>query len=131
MYSHKINSKYDFNKRDLPPIPPNTTVRIHSKDKREKWKRKGKVLSKRDEPRSYDVINENGNVVRRNRYQLIPTNEKFEVEFDYDTLEQDNPIDKEPGESEVETQVEVEPSVSNEYHTRSGRLSKKPDRYGY
>ena len=72
--------KYDHKKKDLATISPNTTVRIHSKNKNEKWKQKGILITKRSEPRSYDAINEKGNIVRQNRYQLIPTKEKFEID---------------------------------------------------
>ena len=63
--------------RKLPEIPTNTTVRIQSKNKNDQWSKKGVVLTKRAEPRSYDVLNEKGNVIRRNRRHLIPTNEDF------------------------------------------------------
>ena len=93
------------------------------------------LIAKRSEPRSGDVINEKGNIVRRNRCQLIPTNEKFEIDIDYENLLETN-INESPGDctnrvpqSEMNDNNEATSRV--EYRTRSGRISKKPDRYGY
>ena len=45
------------------------------------------MISKRPEPCSY-VLNEKGNIIRRNRWQLLPTNETInEVEMNtYDEI---------------------------------------------
>jgi len=113
---------YDARSRKLQPLEEETTVRINSKNDSPRWKRKGKIIAKRTEPRSYDVLNENGNIIRRNRIDLIPTKEKFEPEEErYDDL--------------LENETEIEP-ITNEgtlidqpYVTRSGRTVRKPDRY--
>ena len=128
----KTRMLYNRNKKDMPSIPPSTTVRILSKRKNEKWKKKGMVVSKRSEPRSYNVLNEKGNVVRRNRYQLIPTKEHFELDIDYDDLLQSN-VDPEriqSNEAQNEHQEQIQQANDDDYRTRSGRISRKPDRYG-
>ena len=84
----KMKEQYDRKSRDLSSLEPNTTVRIYSKNKDGNWKKKGMVLSRRVEPRSYNILNEKGNVIRRNRWQLLPTNEHFdggEYECEYDS----------------------------------------------
>ena len=84
----QIKTKYDSSSKDLKEIAPDTTVRILSRDKnRGNWRTKGKVISKRKEPLSYDVINERGNLIRRNRWQLRPTNENFDMEEDEDNFD--------------------------------------------
>ena len=130
-----MKTRYDENKRNLPPIKPNSSVRIHSKNEKTRWKEHGKVISKRNEPCSYDVLNQKGNVIRRNRYQLIPTNEKFDLDVEYDDLitEDINPVNTDSNTSQnvIEEQSQTAPVSTDNYHTRSGRLIKKPDRYGY
>lgn len=113
---------YDARSRKLQPLEEEMTVRINSKNDSPRWKRKGKIIAKRTEPRSYDVLNENGNIIRRNRIDLIPTKEKFEPEEErYDDL--------------LENETEIEPITSEgtlidqPYATRSGRTVRKPDRY--
>ena len=118
--------RYNSRSKDLIPIPPNTSVRIQSKGIKMNWKRRGKVLSRRNEPRSYNVLNDKGNIVRRNRHQLLPTREPFNYESDsmsYDESETDN-----------ENMAIDQPNVQAEregYRTRSGRVVRQPDRYGY
>ena len=126
-----IKEKYDKKSKDLPPISPDTTVRIYSRSKYGNWKQKGEVISKRHKPRSYDVINEKGNIIRRNRWQLLPTNETFnEVETNnYDEISL--PI-RDESDQEVPA-VELEPAVVpaietySGYETKYGRISKPPD----
>ena len=67
--------------RDLPVIEPGETVRVRT-DKEKNWKEKGKVVSRCDEPRAYNVMKSNGYIVRRNRRHLIPTNEPFQLRYD-------------------------------------------------
>ena len=83
--SRGSHEQYDRGVVDLKPISPQTTARIYSKEKKN-WGRKGKVVSKSSQPRSYNVLNENDNVIRRNRCDLIPTNEKYEPQIDYDAI---------------------------------------------
>ena len=51
------------------------------------WRKKGKVIEKSIEPRSYHVLNEKGNIVRRNRRHLIPCHDRFSIQHDYDPIE--------------------------------------------
>ena len=44
--NEQMKIKYDHKKKDLAPISPNTTDRIHSKNKNEKWKQKGMLIAK-------------------------------------------------------------------------------------
>ena len=58
-------NRYDSRSKDLQEIKPNTSVRIFNRNKKMgNWKQRGKVIAKRDEPRSYDIVNEKGNVIR-------------------------------------------------------------------
>ena len=68
--------------RQLPEIPDGSTVRIRT-DKDKSWSEMGKVVSKHPNPRSYNILNSRGNVVRRNRRHLIPTKEPFHVTKEY------------------------------------------------
>lgn len=125
----KAKHRYDKRSRDLPEIEPHTTVRIFSRSKYGNWRQKGKVLSKRKEPRSYNVLNDRGNIIRRNRWQLTPTNETFNedenIEHDFDEIEDDDPVEI-PAE---DPEIGIEPEI-HDYVTRSGRISRKPDRLG-
>ena len=129
--------------RDLPAIPPKTTVRIQSNDRHHKWVQKGMVLSKRNEQRSYNILNEKGNTIRRNRRQLIPTSDKFQIRREiHDT--HDNDIDDETSQhNEVMPCDAQKPPINqhddtqnnpiNPQHTvtRYGRVSKPPERLKY
>ena len=50
------------------------------------WDKKDIVMKQINRPRSYDVLNENGNVIIRNCRYLIPTNEKFTEKFSCDNI---------------------------------------------
>ena len=95
------------------------------------------MISARHEPRSYNVVNEKGNTIRRNRWQLLPTNETFEQEINYadDSISNDGDYQDDIGRDEVNVEQQSssnnESTNNSEYKTRYGRLSKKPVRYGY
>ena len=72
-------------RRKLPEIAPGTTVRIRT-DEQNLWDKKDIVLSQNNRPRPYDILNEKGNTVARNRRHLIPTTEKFNIKHDYDNF---------------------------------------------
>jgi hypothetical protein len=112
----KTKERYDQHAKDLPDIQPGTVVRIRAKED-EKWNQLGKVVEKCAQPRSYRVLNDKGNVVRRNRRHLIPCKDRFQIrnDFDYDDLE-------------VTTRPSS-PEPPNEIVTRSGRVVRKPTRY--
>ena len=64
----------------LPNISQGNVIRICT-DEQNLWDKKGIVIKQSNRPRPYHVINENGNVMIRNRRHLIPTNEKFTKKF--------------------------------------------------
>ena len=122
----RTKTRYDTKSKDLPPISPNTTVRIYSKSKSGNWKQKGNVISKRTEPRSYNILNEKGNIIRRNRWQLLPSNETCDDEISvYDDKISDDPIEQ------SNVTPEINSTDNANYRTRSGRIIRQPDRYGY
>ena len=82
----KVKKTYNQYARDLTNIEPGTTVRVRI-DKEKSWSQKGKVVKKCKQPSAYQVMNEKGNIVRRNRRHLLPTTESFKVTSDYDDLQ--------------------------------------------
>ena len=61
------------------------TVKIRT-DEEKTWGKKGSIIAPNDRPRSYNVLNEKGNLIIRNRRNLILTNEKLIVKHDYDNI---------------------------------------------
>ena len=55
-------------------------------DEEKTWDKKGSVIAPNDRPRSYNVLNEKGNLIIRNRRHLIQTNGKFIVKYNYDNI---------------------------------------------
>ena len=101
------NDEYRNKIKDLTHIKPNTVVRIRT-DREKDWKQTGKVLQKSSEPRSYLVLNEKGNIVRRNRKHLIPTNDEFRIDIDNEVM-QENQLQSTTSLVEPSSQI-VEPS---------------------
>ena len=124
----------------LPNISQGNTIRIRT-DEQNLWDKKGIVIKQNNRPRSYDVLNENGNVMIRNRRHLIPTNEKFTEKFSYDNIippttkspESIAPLQTANSPKPVTSSTTINPSkpiAPNETKvTRSGRVSKKRNRY--
>ena len=119
---------------ELKPLTPSTSVRIYSK-RNKNWSKKGQVVKKQVQPRSYEVINEKGNVIRRNRRHLIPTQESFDVDLNYDDLViDDNSNDQLPPAETHEESIETSNSQSEHTEPYKNRLRQNrsaPDRYGY
>ena len=67
---------YDRGAKLLKPIGSEDTVRV-KREKNALWKEKAKVLEQ-VAPRSFRVLLENGQVLRRNRQDLLKTNETFQ-----------------------------------------------------
>ena len=95
-------------------------------------------MAKLPQPRSYKVMKENGNIVRRNRRDLIPTLEKFGVDVNYDDLViSDNEAETTENTGTSRTEPIGEPEnvqVETEeipYRSRLRNNTKAPDRYGY
>ena len=124
----------------LPNISQGNTVRIRT-DEQNLWDKKGIVIKQTNRPRSYDVLNENGNVMIRNRRHLIPTNKKFTEKFSYSNIIP--PTTKLPervaspqtanSPKAVTSSTTINPSKTIAPNgtkvTRSGRVSKQPNRY--
>ena len=131
----EAKERYDSKSKDLKELSPGTTVRIFNRSKNGNWRQRGKIITKRSEPRSYDVLNDRGNTVRRNRRHLLPTKEKFDENDDTD-IDADDSSDVESSEAvtpeindTIPVQLDNDPEGHN-YVTRYGRVSKQPDRYG-
>lgn len=80
----------DHSIRQLPPLNPGDTVRI----KKGAWAMKGQVVQASGYPRSYNVVTEDGRIVRRNRRHLLPTKEAFRQRSRYEpdeVLNQETP----------------------------------------
>ena len=69
----------------LSTLKPGDTIRIKT-DEEKTWDKEESVIVPNDRPRSYNVLNEKGSLIIRNRRYLIPTNEKFIVKHDYDNI---------------------------------------------
>uniref|UniRef100_A0A3Q1GA47 Integrase catalytic domain-containing protein n=1 Tax=Acanthochromis polyacanthus TaxID=80966 RepID=A0A3Q1GA47_9TELE len=70
----KQKNYYDKATKTLTPLAKDDVVRIHDQDT---WSRKATVLQEVG-PRSYEVRTEDGNVLRRNRRNLLKTKEHFQ-----------------------------------------------------
>ena len=75
------------------------------------------------------MYNQKGNIIRRNRRHLIPTNEEF------DECTSSNAYDTETESieelSDVPNKITEDLDATPEYVTRYGREIHTPDRYGY
>ena len=71
---------------NMSSLSPDVTVRVRPNNN---WSRKGKIISKCEYPRSYNVLTEKGTTLRRNRHHLLKTDEQFEVqpEIEYDEID--------------------------------------------
>lgn len=110
---------YDRNTKVLEPLQPGDQCRIRSE--RNTWK-PGVVLSKCQEPRSYNVKTQSGSELRRNRQHLLKTNEtRLTREFnsDMENIQQKT----------AEPEVTSEPVRTEEKVTSSGRVVKMPKRF--
>ena len=125
---------HDTNTRELPELERGTIVEVRDgKD----W-RHAVVLGKAKQPGSYSIRLENGQVWRRNRRHLI----MVRAEDPFNNFENRNHIippanSYDTSESSSQTlrsehsNTALSAPVTNETRTRSGRLSKPPDRFSY
>ena len=111
---------HDRSAKDLPLLRQGAQVTIQD-PATGKWN-PGIVKDRCHEPRSYQIENENGNVVRRNRQQIRSTEQTILEDMDtpktIDT--EDSPKSTENSEAIV--------TQATPYKTRSGRLVQKPRR---
>ena len=114
---------YDSKAKNLTDLNVGDAVRLHGN---KSWDRRGVVVEKMAQPRSYQVETENGNVLRRNRRDLLKTKEQFEHDPFGTDLVSDS--DGEPCQEEVRPVVSSEATQdgSGGYVTRSGRTVRKP-----
>ena len=112
-------------KRNLPEIAPGTTVQIRTNEQNP-WDKKGIVVSQNNRPRSYDILNERGNILARNRRHLIPTTEKFNIKHDYGNAIPVSSTSTQPN-LMIDNQHE-KAKLEDVYRTKSGRIVKKPKR---
>ena len=121
--------------RELQPFNTSDSVRYHQN---KYWTRTGIILNKSDMPRSYTLLNEKNNVIRRNRYHLIKMDPKFLMIENENT---DNDMEtelktrhhtsvSEPREVDEPRENATELRETSSYTTRSGRRVIKPSRYG-
>ena len=73
----------------LSTLKPRDTVKIRT-DEEKTWDKKGSIIAPNGRPRSYNVLNEKGNLILRNRRHLIPTSEKLIVKHDFDNIIEPN-----------------------------------------
>ena len=111
----------------LSTLKPGDTVRIRTEAEKT-CDKKGSVTAPNDRPRSYNGLNEKGNLIIRNRRHLIPTNEKFIVKHDYDNIIE--PSETASQKTLVQTKTDIPSNITTlPVRTKSGRISKKPKRY--
>ena len=111
----------------LSTLKPGDTVRIITDEERT-WDKKGSVLSPIDLARSYNILNEKGNLIIRNSRHLIPANEKFIVKHDYDNITE--PSEKTSQKTVVQARTEIPSNITAPpVRTKSGRIIKKTKRY--
>lgn len=104
---------------------------------KDKFWEKGQVVANHSAPRSFNVLNDKGNVVRRNFSQLKPTTTKFEannsvnVQDDQDQTQQniDDSSDNTPDLIPNYTNNSLCEPTDNQRITQSGRIVKLPSRF--
>ena len=119
----KQKEYHDRSAKELPQIPNDATVRIHHKNS---WPTKAKVLRKDESPRSYHVQIEDGMTLRRNRRDLLQTNERFSPQ----------PADIEMPSQPAQNANRSSELVANnkgpsEYRSKLWSTTNPPQRYGF
>ena len=149
MYNLRTKSKaiYDKTAKPLPEVKPGDTVRVRNN---KIWS-PAKLVSISDNPRSYTLVAPSGRMIVRNRKHLLKTSEQgiFEPErirYQCRNEEDENtnpPVTTKPQlvtTNEPKTAAISEPTTSRPIGnasrsdpivTRSGRISRPPDRLNY
>ena len=108
-------------------LKPGDTIRIRT-DEEKAWDKKGSVIAPNDRPRSYNVLNDKGNLIIRNPHHLIPTNKKFIVKHDYDNIIE--PSETTSKKTFLQTKTDIPSNITTPpVRTKSGRIIKKTKRY--
>ena len=111
----------------LSSLKPGDTVRIIT-DEEKTWEKKRSDFAPINPPRSYNILNEKGNLIIRNSRHLIPSNEKFIVKHDYDNIIELS--GKTSQKTVVQAKTEIPSNITAPpVKTRSGRIIKKTKRY--
>ena len=122
-YSDKQRYYYNRSAKELPDIPVGFTIRIR---KDNSWPMKAKVVAKAQSPRSYFVKTEEGNALRRNRRDLLKSNEQFThalPDIDMPVFEStDSPSASHPTPN---------PDTSQSYRSRLRSSVNPPSRFGF
>jgi len=132
-----FKSYYDRSTKPLPELKPNQNILIQNKNI---WE-PGKVVSTADAPRSYYVVNEENNILRRNRVQLRPSENSpnFHVSDDIQSFPECSVKDavsmNAPSNGDIQSfpECSVKDTVSmnapsKQIVTRYGRVVRPPDR---
>ena len=110
----------------LPEITPGTTVWIWT-DEENLWGKKGIIVSQNNQPQLYNILNERGNILAKNRCHIIPTTKKFNINHDYNNA---IPVSNTSTHPNLMTNSQHEkPTLKDVYRTKSGDIVKKPKQY--
>ena len=127
----KQKQYHDVSSKELRELEEEETVYL----KEGKYWKKAKVLEKTNEPRSYILLKQNGNKVRRNRRDIL-TKKGHENEYVSDVSDVDSTdelVAEFPSENNGNENVTREnlPEFTNIVRTRYGRISRKPEHLNY
>ena len=121
----KQKQYYDRHAKSLPPLTKDDVVRYQTSTS---WE-PAVITQKHSAPRSYDLVTTNGNVIRRNRRHLKPTQEaRPTITLPLDDDDTDIPLTSSRPAQPVPAPSANTSQVS-EKRTRSGRLVRPPPRY--
>ena len=109
---------YNQHAKDLPVLKPNDVVRVRKDDR---WANKAQVLVQIS-PRSYKVLTKEGKVIRRNRRQLLRTDESMNSSDLRDTCNID--VEHSMSSSSVNTEHISEEASKSDNEGTSERVSK-------
>ena len=135
----KQKRHYDKHARDLSPLSPGQEVRIQDPRITRKWA-PATVQRVCPEPRSYEVETQNGGLLRRNRRHIQHTAEPPRRGITSQDMEpQWKPAETVGCQTDKQIEQTIRPSsnetpqITNQeeiYRTWSGRIIRKPNRYG-
>ena len=144
-YKQKRKQYYDRSTNQLPEVPVESTIRI--RDKKGTWPLKAKVLGNANTPRSLFVESEKGSTLRRNRQDLLITNEKFAPEPDTEDIPdepahvsgndanhdeiQQSKLPTTTGENAEPNTIRDDVLTNRNNYRRRLRLSRPPNRFGF
>lgn len=137
----KQKNYFDKHSKQLPVLKRGEVVKIQNENN-QKPHRSGIIIDQDKNPRAYQIKEEHGEIVKRNRRMLIKGGNFSEIddyldeEIDDNVLNQNNVTNDilnpaNQNNNSVSNNQELSPVSSqiqrNSYHTRSGREVRKPD----